>query len=208
MSLEGVTAAWKILAPMFCKNGLSIAAIYVPTGELIGCHLIGDMADPEPEGPEVDKLLRDHPDWGLTFQLLEEMQHKLKEKYGIPLDELPERGQIMHWFGVAVDRKHIKRNISQGLQSQGHAQTIRHGFKTAYVEAVNDIARHGLLKDGFHIDAEWPYADYKVDGEVVFANVKPQHKAAYLMSRSFNTDDSSSDSSSDDEQYEVITNAK
>ena len=92
MSLESVRAGWNILGRPYYKNGLSIAAIDVPTEQLIGCHLIGDFADPEPDGPEVDKLLSDYPDWRFIFGLLEEIQNKVKEVYGIPKDELPERG--------------------------------------------------------------------------------------------------------------------
>ena len=114
----------------------------------------------------------------------------------------------MHWTAIAAKPGHMKRGLSTELQDQGIAQTQRHGFKTAFVETISDIARHQLLKIGYHIDYDWPYADYRIDGEAVFAKVPPQHKAAYLMSRSFNTGDSSSDSSSDDEKYEVITNAK
>lgn len=158
--------------PKIAREGLSVVARDLSSDAVVGIRISEDLVPAE----EVD-LSGVTPQLFPVFAILDE----LGDHYRLIRDIVP--GKFVHLFMVGVRDSHTCRGIAPTMNRLFFKHVIEKGYEWAVTEPTGAISLH-VLKDkfGFRQLHAIPYADFRFEGEPVFADIEG-HKAAYLLEK-------------------------
>ncbi len=157
------------------EDGLTIVARDIATHQLAGALLTDDAASSPPPGlnaitEKFDPIL----------DLLSQIDSDYRTGRTI------EQGQYLHLFLLGVADQFTRRRIGQHLVAVCLANGAINGFTSAVTEATNPVSQHIFGQLGFEKRAERSYAEYRFNGQPVFASIA-QHGGPMTMDRNIPT---------------------
>lgn len=158
------------LCPKFEREGTSVVARAVESGEVVAAHLSDDMGTEFPQpGDEYGWIAP-------ALAILEELDRRY---WG---EETVQPAQYVHLFLAAVLPEYRRKQISSRLLDLSLALAVRLGYKKAVAEATGLFSQHQLRKAGFKTRVEIPYGEFEFEGNRPFERIR-DHPSAQLMDR-------------------------
>ena len=92
--------------------------------------------------------------------------------------------KVVHFVMLGVDRRYRRRGIATKIMNAAITFYAEIGIEPVVVkgEGTSDFSKRIYEKFGFETLHEFPYVDYKIDGEVVFKNTG-EHKSCKIFSK-------------------------
>ena len=145
-------------------EGLSLAAIDQPSGEIAGCIIVTDFHSAIPPAPDGSDPLA--PVTALTRQLA------LRYKELRPLPP----GKVILIDMAAVAEAHGGRGIYRGLRNAAQARAKALGYQRVVGELSSAATQHVVLKHLGHENlAEIAYRDFTFQGDQPFSSIAEPH---------------------------------
>ena len=155
-------------------DGLSMAAIDMLTGKLLGCLISEDSEGNPPEGLE-----HIHADFDPIFALLD----KLNSFY--TSTHLSYRNGLLHEFMMGVHSECKGRNIGSNLIMASHTLGRMQGFKGAIAEVTGPISQRIFIdKHHYQVLEEMKYCEFEYKGNPCFENI-PDGATCKLVYKDF-----------------------
>ena len=155
------------------EEGLSILARDQRSSRVIGARISEDAAIP-PRAEHVTGFSRKlRP----VFACLETLHRVYQE------ERMPEPGECVHMFMVAVERRYTNRGIAPQMNHLFFEMVARMGYRHLVTEPTGAISQH-LLRDklGFRVLHCLAYDDFEYEGLKIFAGM-PEHPCIMLMEK-------------------------
>jgi GNAT superfamily N-acetyltransferase len=126
-------------------NGLSLAAVDVSSGTLVGCFTAEDFATLPPR--EAASFPTKHGGgWPVLFELLGLVDDEFKRR--CVGEGLPPQGRFNHLCCLAVAPTFARRGIGGALSRLVLANAGTTGYRTSFAEATSHFSKVVLLWDG------------------------------------------------------------
>ena len=156
------------------KANRSWCAVESTSGEMIGLHLCASInADNLPP----NRTLEDYISQGLPENLahVQILRNKLFNPKEMLKDYHVEK--IMYFNGSAVHSDHCKEGIITALAGLSIEHGMKCGYRLIAANCESFYAQKICEKIGFEKKKELMYADYAVNGKVVYGNMKEPHRS-------------------------------
>jgi ribosomal protein S18 acetylase RimI-like enzyme len=162
----------RLLCPKAAREGLTIVARHLKSGNLAGVLLTEDSASPAPDG--MDTL-------SPKFDPILEMLHGMEVEYRA--GKTPRPGESLHLFLLGVAEYDTGKGVGHELVRKCLEHGARKGYRLAVTEATNPTSQHIFRKLGFADRIVRPYPGHRYNGEPVFRSIRHMG-AAILMEKS------------------------
>ena len=156
------------------KANRSWCAVKSTSGEMIGLHLCASI---NANNLPPDRTLEDYISLGLPENLahVQILRRKLFNPEEILKDYRVEK--IMYFNGSTVRSEHYKEGIITALAERSIEHGMKCGYRLIAANCESFYAQKICEKIGFEKNKELVYANYAVNGKIVFENMKEPHRS-------------------------------
>mmetsp|Transcript_21089 Transcript_21089/g.23522 ORF Transcript_21089/g.23522 Transcript_21089/m.23522 type:complete len:231 (-) Transcript_21089:89-781(-) len=166
-SRDAIEGYFTKLLSVITSQGLSTVAIERSSGKVVGARLALDMALEAPSKFECIKMAKEYSSLYKTIYNRWISTHKLEASI---------KGVWVKWAGISVDINHSRRGIATMLYKTNFEHITGLGYKGALVVCSSKFSGAACEKRGYKLVGKIAYADYEVNGQFPFKDVKPPHK--------------------------------